>query len=183
MQNQKLKITLIALVVIFLAAIFFYLQTRREPTSRQSEKLPEKITDNKMTGKEALAVAEVEAMKWQADALISKFESLATSTSGQGRSDDWNFLFISKTKTGTGLQVMIRNRKLGGTAEVPYVGDGGELPENTMSSEEAIGKLRQIAGYENEKVSGVEMIYGPDGKQWYWAVKTSRGTVSINAKK
>ncbi|MEK7212797.1 MAG: hypothetical protein AAB686_03920, partial [Patescibacteria group bacterium] len=76
----------------------------------------------------------------------------------------------------------IRNRAVASAQEILYTAAGGDLPDNVISSKEAIAKMRQIPGYENLTVQSVEMIYGPDGSMWYWGIKTDRGTVTIEAR-
>ena len=135
-----------------------------------------------MTNRNAYDIALIKAREWQKDAELSRINSLAGETGPNGRADNWDLLFVSKSLKGKGYHIIIRNREISFTEEISFVGAGGELPKNIISSKEAIAQVHAIKGYENEQIISVEMFYGPDGKQWYWGVKTSKGTTRINAK-
>lgn len=135
---------------------------------------------NMMTIRNAYDVALLRAREWQKDAVLTRITSLTGETSQNGRSDDWDLMFVSKIAKGKGFHIIINNKLIATAEETPFAGLGGELPENIISSKEAIDLMHQIRGYENEQVFSVEMIYSPDGKL-YWGVKTSKGVTAIKA--
>ena len=135
-----------------------------------------------ITNRNGYYIALLKAREWQKDAELSRINSLAGETGPNGRADDWDLLFVSKSLKNKGYHIIIRNREISLTEEIIFTGTGGELPENIISSKEAVNRAHQVPGYENEDIISVEMIYGPDGKQWYWGVKTSKGVVRINAR-
>ena len=135
-----------------------------------------------MTSRDAYDIAVLKAREWQSDAQLSRINSLIGKTDISGKSDNWNLIFVSKNLKNKGYHIIVDNKKISLAEEISFSGTGGELPENIISSKEAITRAHQAPGYENEEIISVEIIYGPDGKQWYWGVKTSKGTARINAK-
>lgn len=136
-----------------------------------------------LSTRNAYDIALLRAQEWQPDATLARTKSAPGKTGVSGRSDDWDLLFVSASAKGKGFHIVIQDRVITIAEEVPFTSEGGNLPENIISSQEAIARMRQIKGYENEPVLAVEMVYGPDGSEWYWGIKTPRGTVTINAKK
>jgi len=114
------------------------------------------------------------AVNWSRMASLSKVEQLEAR---------WNFIFISAEKKNLGFEVVVQDGAVLSTSEVAYVGTGGNYAENNLTREQAIKEMRAIKGYENEPVLSAEMIYGPDGQQWYWGLKTNKGVVTIPSKR
>lgn len=136
-----------------------------------------------MATRNAYDIALLRAQEWQRDAKLFHINSEPGATGVTGRSDDWDLIYVSEQVKGKGFHIVISDRAITTAEEIPITAEGGELPENIISSQEAISRMRQIKGYENEQVRSVELVYGPDGEVWYWGIKTARGTVTINAKK
>lgn len=135
-----------------------------------------------MSSRNAYDIALLKAREWKPDATLARISSLVDETGPSGRSDNWDLLFVSKSLKGRGYRIIIRNREISLTEEIIFIGSGGELPENIISSKEAISRIRQAKGYEDAKIVSVEVIYGLDGSQWYWGIKTSKGAARINAR-
>jgi hypothetical protein len=169
---------LIIILVIVIAAVIF---------ERFNQNKISEIAANQdiamMTSDQAYELALNKAREWQADAVLAEIKSKDGDTSVRGRSDNWDLIFVSKNAPKVGFHIVISNKTITKTEEVPFVAAGGEVPSNIISSEEAINIFHAIKGYETEPIISIEMIYGPDGKQWYWGVKTAKGTVAIKALK
>ena len=135
-----------------------------------------------MESRDAYDLALLKARAWQPDASLARITSLVDETGPNGRSDNWDLKFVSKNLKGKGYHIIIRNKEISFAEEINFFGVGAGLPENVISAKEAISRIHQIKGYENEEIISVEMVYGPDGKQWYWGIKTSKGVITINAK-
>jgi hypothetical protein len=174
-----------AVLVVVVAVIIGVVWWTRGPITVKGpvtvEKLPNDI--NRMSAQDAIALASPAAKAWKSDAVLSGISSAANGAGESGRSDDWDLLFVSPATTGRGYRVTIRSREIAGSEEISFVGAGATPPANIASSQEAIDQLHGIPGYENEPVLGVEVLYGPDGNQWYWGVKTARGVVTVKATK
>ncbi|OGE85890.1 MAG: hypothetical protein A3J48_00955 [Candidatus Doudnabacteria bacterium RIFCSPHIGHO2_02_FULL_46_11] len=151
-----------------------------KPETKDTPKNPQSLL---LSNIEAYDLALGEARDWQKDAALAQMSALTNTTDEYGHSDNWQALFVSEKKSGRGYSVIIENRKISKTEEIPFVGTGGALPENIITSEEAIAYVRSLAGYQSQTVLGVEMVYGPNGEEWYWGVKTNKGTVTVKAKR
>ncbi|MEK9154825.1 MAG: hypothetical protein AAB596_02045 [Patescibacteria group bacterium] len=181
MQNKK------NLIIIF-SAVIFILITLGVLGALGIIKFPfkksaivfEEPDANLMTVRNAYDIAFLRAREWQADAKLADMKSFETATGPNGRSDNWNLLFISPSIKKKGFKIEIINEQITTAEEIFYTGTGAELPENIISSKEAITQVRAIKGYENEPIISVEMLYDPSGK-WYWGIKTSKGVVSVRA--
>lgn len=180
-MTNKVKITIfsVCLAIVMVAVIYIAFVNKTDKPSVTGQ--PQEVADTRMTSQEALALALAEAKRWHQDATVSRFESLGAGTSEQGRSDDWNFLFVATARPGKGYQVAIRRRLVSDKTELPFIGEGSIMPPGLIASNEAIARARQIGGYENATVEAVEMIYDATAGKWFWGIKTNKGTVSILA--
>jgi hypothetical protein len=124
-----------------------------------------------------LSAAKMKALAWSPDALL-----VGASTSVDS-SDIWIYEFSSSTKKGKVDQITVTGTAVTAEQEIARVVEGGEVPVDIITSEQAKAKALAIPGYADAKILGVEMLYGPDGKQWYWGVKTDHGVVSVKATK
>jgi len=143
--------------------------------------VPVEMPDQTITAVDAYDLALARARAWDTEAKLSRINSAPDKTSAQGRADSWELLYTSENKKGLAYRVNIADKNVIDGAEIPFFGAGGELPQNLLTAEEAIAKVRQIGGYENEPIMSVEMIYDEGAKLWFWGVKTARGTVSVKA--
>ncbi len=178
-QNKKIIYIAIALAVLFIIGVVNFSDIKKFFQGKEFVIDPDV---HLMNSRNAYDIALLKAREWQKDAMLSRINSLAGETGPNGRADDWDLLFVSKSIKGRGYHIIIRNREVSLVEEVPFVGTGGELPENIISSKEAINRVHQVPGYENEEIISVEMLYDPSGK-WYWGVKISKGVVSIRGGK
>lgn len=186
-KNKKIIYIAVAVIVLiavlFISGILDFSSVKKFFAEKfRGEEIVIEPDAHLMNNRNAYDIALLKAREWQADAELSRINSLSGETGPNGRSDNWDLLFVSKNLKGKGYHIVIRNREISLAEEIQFVGVGGELPENIISSKEAISRAHQVPGYENAEIISVEMIYGPDGKQWYWGVKTLKGTMRINAR-
>jgi hypothetical protein len=181
-QNKKIVIAgiIIMTVVVFGLVVYWQLGSGKKNTPVA---VPAVKPEQKITAVDAYVLALAKAKEWDSDAQLSKVNSVAGNTSVQGRADSWELLYTAENKKGLAYRVNITDKSITDSGEVPFYGAGGELPQSLLTSEEAIGRVRQIAGYENELIISVEMIYDAPAKLWFWGVKTGKGVVSIKANK
>ena len=92
-------------------------------------------------------------------------------------------IFVSERAKGKGFVVTIENKAIVAVQETLYRGPAADFPANIISSDEAIAQVRATPGYRDVPILGIEAIYGPAEKAWYWGVRTSKGVVTIEAKK
>src|SRR3989344_1133807 len=183
--NKNKKIIYIIIAIIILTAVLFISGILDFAGVKKFFGVNEIVIDpdaHLMSNRNAYDIGLLKAREWQKDAELAKIDSLVGETGPNGRADNWDLLFVSKSLKDKGYHIIIRNREISLTEEILFTGVGGELPESIISSKEAISRARQIKGYEDAEIISVEMIYGPDGKQWYWGVKTSKGVITINAR-
>lgn len=165
---------LLPFTLIMIAAMGWLVWERQ---STPPKRMDATVEDVAAVEQDRVDLALASARVWSADAVLAKISS------GGESPDTWEYVFSSASKKGKLFLVTIMGGTVASTGETVGVVSGGAVPENLISSEEAIAKARMIPGYENVQIVGVEMIYGPDGMQWYWGVKTNRGVVSIKATK
>ncbi|OGZ00059.1 MAG: hypothetical protein A2945_00015 [Candidatus Liptonbacteria bacterium RIFCSPLOWO2_01_FULL_52_25] len=125
-------------------------------------------------------IADQEARKWHSDAVLSTF----TSNKAQNGEpiDTWQFIFISASAPRRGFIVDIEGNVIAGSREVDYVGTGAAFSEEGIITQgEAIRRIHALSGYEDEPILGIEAVYDPAAKSWYWAARTLKGVVSIEA--
>lgn len=138
---------------------------------------PAALAPAALSASEAYALALSAAKAWDSGASLAQMSS-----SAEGGNEGWQLLFVSPNRPGRGYQATVLERRLAGGEEVPFSGAGAAVPADLPPAEAAVAQLRSIKGYETAAVAGVELIYGPDGQAWYWAIKTDKGTVTIKAK-
>lgn len=140
----------------------------------------QKDADNFIEGNDANDIALKKAQEWQSDAELSYISS--DNLSENSRGDNWTLIYVSVSKPGLGYEISVVNRVVVSWKEIEYSGRGAELPEEGISQRQAVQTVKNMDAYKDAEIYGVEAIYGPAGKVWYWGVKTSKGTVSIRAK-
>ena len=163
-----------ALIYVLISRGYFSLMTFKSISKTPAETTESSVAPPVFDYQAAYSIALAEAVIWDEKSALAK----STETDF-----GWSYIFVTETKKDRGYRVEIANGKVVSSEEGAYSGLGGALPSDLVTKEEAIAKVQAIPGYENAQISGIEMIYGPDGKQWYWGVKTERGTVSIKATK
>jgi hypothetical protein len=186
MLNKQNKIIIIAGIIAITIVVFgvvVWWQVDLNDKTIVPAAVPAEKPDQKITAADAYVLALAKAKEWDPVAKLSKINSAAENTSSQGKADSWELLYTSENKTGLAYRVNIADKSIVDSAEVPFYGAGGELPQNLLTSEEAISRVRQISGYENEPIISVEMIYDAPAKLWFWGVKTGKGTITVNAQK
>jgi len=184
-NSQTKKILFIAapaaiLVLIGAWALRNYWLSPRPAAILPSAVVPVEQENNLLTGESAVTLALTAARQWRADAELSY---LIADEVGQiqGRSNNWQLIFVSPSVKGKGYLVKIIGAQIADTEEISYNGMAAELPAQTITQAEAVAKVRAMPGYQNVKILGVGMIYGASVKTWYWGVKTDKGTVTVAA--
>lgn len=167
----------VVFVLVLYALGVFRFGTLRLPESATKEQAEQ----NRMTPRTAYDIALPEAKKWQADAALSSLTS--SEETAVGRADHWKLIFTSPRVKQKGLLVVVADKVIVSTQEIPYAGFAADFPADIISEEEAINRVHQMKGYENEPILGIETVYGPAEKAWYWGVRTAKGVVTVEAKK
>lgn len=180
--QRKVLIGVVAVIIAGIVVIFFAAGGRiGTPSFLKSEKQLQVEADMKrMTPRNAFDVALPRAREWDIKAELSFLKAVTSET---GRADSWQLIFVSPQKKGRGFQIEVKERIVTSAAEISYSGFAADFPLDIISQEEAIRRVRQISGYENEPVLGIEAVYGPAEKAWYWAVRTPKGVVTVEAKR
>ena len=135
----------------------------------------------KMTAHNAFDIALARAKEWRPDAKLS---FLSTQTSSEtGRSDSWRMIFASQQEKNKGFEIIIDKKAIISVQEILYHGSAADFPAHIISADEAIKRVHEIRGYTDAPILGIEAIYGSAEKSWYWGVQTSKGVVTIEAKR
>ena len=185
-MNKKVSLTKwlsIGILLLIVIGILFSVGIFNHKSGNVSKGVPLPPDIDRLSSRNAYDMGLMRAKEWRPDAVLAKIISSPGKTGVSGRSDDWELLFVSKSLKRKALRVVITNKMIAAALEIPYVAPGGDLPENIISSQEAIARVHAIPGYENEPVISVELLYGPDGSAWYWGVKTAKGVITIKAGK
>lgn len=173
-------ITLVIVIAVVLGILWTTGILEREKAG-EAVPVEEPETSKLLSPVSAYEIALVKAKEWQPDAMLAQSNSEKEKTDKFGHSDDWQFLFVSKSLKNKGYQVFITNRVITRVGEVPFVGEGRELPPDLISQEEAIAYVHSLTGYEDQEVLSIELYYNKDANEWRWGVKTPKGTVSFKA--
>ncbi|MFH0890489.1 MAG: hypothetical protein V1856_00465 [Candidatus Liptonbacteria bacterium] len=176
--GRKKTIYLIGVLILIAFFILWWTGSLPGPLHRE---IPDPDA-NLMSNRNAYDIALLAAQQWDAQAKLHRLTSYPNKTGVTGRSDDWDSVFVSPDKKGLAYRVSVRNRQIASVQEFPLTEQGGELPQDTITSKEAIARFRKIPGNETIPIISVEMMYGPDGEVWYWSIQTSRGWTAIDAK-
>lgn len=151
-----------------------------------SEEIPyEEVEKELMDGTKAHELALVEAQKWEPNAVLAYMNADQVGQK-KGRSSQWTLVFTSSKVKGKGYQVKVSNFAVVEGKEILYASltkNIEPLPPNLITQEEAVAKVRAMPGFTDVEILGVDAVYGAGTKTWYWGVKTSKGTVSVEASK
>lgn len=191
-SERKLLIIIIVFIVAILAtgvlfgAGFFNASKitslfKKDKTVYDSYELTADQGNNAISTRDAYDIALEKAKEWQTDAALSFIDAVLLDSNGNPKT--WKLTFVSKNISGKGFVVEVENGVITNSKEIEYSGTGSELPTNIISQQEAIEKVKKMSGYEDTEILGVEAVYGKGTEIWYWGVKTSKGTVSVEAKK
>lgn len=181
-RNQKLIFAIgggIALIAIAAGVWLVF----KNPTAPPP---PPEPPSSYITTQSAEDIARETARAWQADAKLVWMSTEGGGVTEQGASNIHRFRFASASAPDILLEVAMSGRSVLSTQEIAGTAtEIGEIPEKGFISEaEAIAQMRQIPGYENEKIMSIELVYGPGTDTWYWGIYTeTKGAVSINAER
>ncbi len=180
MHEKKLtKILLILIVALVIIAILLATGVFKPQPSKKTTDHADTGGANITSALDAHDAAGVFAKGWRPDAVLS---SITSNRAGVGEPvNDWRFIFISASAPGKGFLVEVSTLKVIDAHEINYAGTGAPVPDNIISQGEAIRRVHAIHGYENQPVIGVEAVFDPIKKAWFWAARTPRGVVSIEA--
>lgn len=133
-----------------------------------------------LTVKGSHDLAVVEAKKWASDALPVFVKSLGAVTL-EGKSSQWQLVFVSKSKTQKGYEVIIQADQIVSKKEIDSNAIGAELPNNLKDSSDSIKMLQELPQFSDTTISSITLYYNVDGKIWRYALSTSKGTTSTLA--
>lgn len=152
---------------------------------RSSEQIQQKerIEESRHVARSAFDIALPRARQWQEDAVLSFLSSLDQSATNRADQNYWKFIFTSPHKKGIGFVIELTDQSIHSAQEIPYTGSSAEFPADIISEQEAIKRVHEIKGYEHAPILGIEAVYGPVEKAWYWGVRTPKGVVTVEAKK
>ncbi len=175
-----ITVIIVGAVLFVIAYSFDFLHVNFSLLSRVAKDHGLQEDLKKMTPRNAFDVALSRAKEWRSDAELS-FLSAETS-SETGRSDSWKLIFISQQEKNKGLLIIIVDKVIASVQETLYRGFAADFPIDIISSDEAIKRVHEMNGYTHMPILGIEAVYGPAEKAWYWGVRTPKGVVTIEAK-
>lgn len=140
----------------------------------------EKVVVSKavLTVKGSYNLAKQEAGKWSSDAKLVFVKSLGAITL-EGKSSQWQIVFMSKTKTGKGYEIIVQEDQVVSQKEIPSKIIGADLPKNWYDSDGAIKSLQTLPQFLDATVSSIVFSYDTDSKKWMYALSTSRGATAM----
>ena len=188
MMSMGQKKAVMAITIIICAAVLFMIGYSFDFLRLNFPFLSRTVTDHaleedikKMTPRNAFDIAFARAREWRSDAELSFLG--AQTSSEAGRSDSWRMIFVSRHEKNKGFVVTIDNKVIVSVQETLYRGSAADFPVDIMSPDVAIKQVHEIRGYTNVPILGIEAVYGAAEKSWYWGVRTSKGVVTIEAKR
>ncbi len=172
-SKKYLILSAVFLTVFILEGVFLISRLARPSVKDQSETPPVTAPAYPFISVYELVLGE--ARRWRKDAVLS----YSSNSPGADSKTPSMFIFVSPSFPNTGFVVESDADKVISSREISYSGEGGEFRDNLITQEEAIKRVHSIAGFEDAEIVSVEGVYGPEGKIWYWGVKTNKGTVSV----
>ena len=178
LKNKKTIIALIVVAVVFGAIVFLAL-TGKLDFLRKIVNLP--LPTNEIAGQDAYFMALQKAKEWQADAVLVYLSS--GELSKNNGADSWNLIFVSPQVKQKGFAVKIAQKQIISSNEIDYQSQGEIVPLSfAVTPEQAVAKVKAMPDYQGVQILSVDAVYGKGTKTWYWGVKTSKGTVSVEAR-
>lgn len=137
------------------------------------------VTKAVLTVKGTYDLARTDATTWSPDAKLAFIKSLGAITLG-GKSSQWQAVFVSKTKTGMGYEIIIQADQIVSKKEIPSKATGADTPaKNWYDSDGAIKSLQTMPQFFDATVSSITFSYDTDSKKWIYALSTSRGATAM----
>lgn len=133
-----------------------------------------------LTVKGSYDLANSEAKKWSADAVLVFVKSLGAITL-EGKSSQWQLAFSSKIKPRKDYEIIIQANQIVSKKEIDSRAIGASLPLKWKDSGEVMETLRQHPYFSDASVSSISFYYNLDDKKWEYAFATSKGTTSALA--
>lgn len=147
------------------------------PLVPKSEEEEVVVVKAKLTVKGSYDLAGDKAKEWSEDAKLVFIKSLGA-VDLEGKSSGWQVVFGSKAKK-MGYEIIIQADKIFSQKEIKSDSYGYDLPENWYDSGSAIASLQELPQFSDATVSSITFYYNIDGKNWGYALATSRGTTSM----
>src|SRR3989344_2667452 len=118
MAAKKITIIFVCLGLIILAGLLVsnFLKDKKQTEQPEESKL--------LSPQSAAQIALEKAKLWHADATLANSKSTATKTDEFGYADDWEFMFVSESAKNKGYRILMTNRNIIESKEVPYTGKG-----------------------------------------------------------
>ena len=136
---------------------------------------------NELPGKDAYALALDKARLWQEDAVLVYLSSGQISRNNGAES--WSLIFVSPELKQKGYEVLISNKQIFSEKEIDYVYSGEIVPlEFKVTPEQAVARVRNMPAYSGAEILSLDAVYGIGTQTWYWGIKTSQGTISLEAR-
>ena len=176
--REYLKIKVVILFVVIFFAVLWIAGVFR--SSEREVQIGDTGGANITSAFDAYNAAFGVAKVWRNDAILSTF--ISNTAENNEPINTWQFIFISPSVPGKGLLVDIADERVIGSRETNYVGTGAAFSEaGIISQGEAVRRIHALPGYENEQIIGIEAVYDTVKHSWFWAAKTARGVVSVEA--
>lgn len=141
--------------------------------------VPHAIFDGTYTPYETARRLAIDAARtWRGDAELSRLFPRAEAND-RGDAKVWRAVFTSSSRSGAGYVVDVVGGVVIAAKETVYNSFGAAMPEDSISSDEAIARVRSLPGRGGAVIEGVEAVYNNDDAMWYWGVMTDKGTVSV----
>ncbi len=133
-----------------------------------------------LTLKESYAKANPDALIWSNDAKLVLIKSLGALTL-EGKSSQWQVVFGSKTKK-KGYEVILQGDAVVSKKDIESTAYGYDLPKNWYDANEAIVSLQTLPQFSDATVSGINLFYNADSREWAYGLATSRGATAMPVK-
>lgn len=136
------------------------------------------VTKAVLTVKGSYNLVVPEAQKWASDAKLVFVKSLGA-INLEGKSSQWQIVFVSKTKIGKGYEIIIQTDQIVSKKEIPSKATGADLPKSWYDSDGAIKSLQTLPQFSDATVSSITFSFDLDSKKWIYALSTSKGATAM----
>ncbi len=132
------------------------------------------------TLKNAYDAANQTAIIWSSDSKLVLIKSLGT-IALDGKSSEWQLVFNS-VGNKKDYEIIIMGDSIASKKELDSNTAAFDLPVNWYDSEGAIKSIQTLPQFSDATISSISFYYNTDGKNWEYALNTSKGMTSMPVK-
>jgi len=156
-----------------------YVKNNDFASKKPVESAKRNIVQNDLSAKDALQLADQEALAWANDSYISEISLYSKNLSKEGKANGWQFVFYSKARNKL-FEIIIKDGESRGGKEKETSSEPrtlkGELIDSTL-----LAKAFFDTYPADTEIISLKMYYEPDAKKFLWTIYFPQGNHTIDA--